>query len=112
MSDQHESLDCNLYRCEACIQSLDEVEQSHPKKRKTSVMTLRSSSDDDESSDDDDGPAKDTVMVTDLVGNKHPPAHPSLIKRNQLKADGTKEEEQHWAQCCAGGAVLCAGTGV
>ena len=61
--NQDESLDCNLYRCEACIPSGAEDEQSYPKKRKATVLKLQSSSDDD----------GDAAMDTDLVMVGHRP---------------------------------------
>ena len=99
MSNQHESLDCNLYRCEACIPSRaedDEVKQSYPEKRKATVLKLQSSSDDV----DDAAMATDLVMITDLVGNNHPPANPSLVKRNQLKAKSLKKKNNTGTMLC------------
>ena len=47
-------------------------------------------SDESESDDDDDDTATDTELVTDLVGNRHLPASPSLIKLNQDNAKARK----------------------
>ena len=42
-----------------------------------------------------------------MVGNKHPPANPSLIKRNQLKAKALKKKNNTGTMLCGRCSATC-----
>jgi hypothetical protein len=98
MSDQHESLDCNWYRCEACIQSLDEVEESSSRSCHLEVQLEELS----------------PGTITDVEGTVHGVPSASRLGRNRKLFENAPGRKKPCVRCnfpCANRALQCADKG-